>query len=437
MAPPTWQPAVGDPQTAAAVRAVCVDVLSRLRDPDTVEAAARTVPLRGRPRWTTHSTAQGACGLALAFGHLDRCLPGEGWDLVAHHHLSRAVDGTASDPVGTLGLFAGLTGVAFTTSYLARGGQRYRTLLGGIDDSLYTRIPRRLPAVTGEGLAVGAFDLVSGWTGVAAYLHSRPAGPARDRALHTVLAWLVDLSRAVDGVPAWHTPHALITDEGMRDRYGTAVANCGLAHGITGPLALLALAHADGPIGEGHTEAIRRTASWLASHQVDDARGGGGAYPAVVPLGEAPAAPSAARDAWCYGSPGVARALWLAGTALGDPDLTRTAVSAMRAVLRRPVARRRIDSPGFCHGIAGLLQVTLRFAADTRDEEINDGARRLVDQLLGEYQPQAPYGYRSVEPDGAREDRSGLLEGAAGVALALLAAVTLEPPSWDRFFLLS
>ncbi|UQX04766.1 lanthionine synthetase C family protein [Streptomyces sp. RerS4] len=435
MAPPAWRPAIVDPQTVASVRAICVDVLSRLRDPAGVERAVRTTPRQGRPRWTPHSTAQGACGLALACGHLDRCLPGEGWDLVAHHHLSRAVDGTTSSPVGTLGLFAGLTGVAFTTSYLAHGGQRYRSLLGGIDESLYTRIPRRLPAVTGEGLAVGTFDLVSGWTGVAAYLHSRPSGPARDRALDTVLAWLVDLSRIVDGVPAWHTPRALITDESLRDRYRTAVANCGLAHGITGPLAMLALAHADGPIGAGHTEAIRRTASWLASQQVDDARGG--AYPAVVPLGEDSAAPSAARDAWCYGSPGVARALWLAGTALGDPDLTRTAVAAMRTVLRRPVARRRIDSPGFCHGIAGLLQVTLRFAVDTGDQEISDGARRLVDQLLGEYQPQAPFGYRSVEPDSSREDRSGLLEGAAGIALTLLSAVSAEPPAWDRFFLLS
>lgn len=435
MAPAAWKPAVGDTQTVASARAISVDVLSRLRDPDIVEAAARTAPLGGRPRWTTHSAAQGTCGLALAFGHLDRCLPGEGWDVVAHHHLSRAVDGTSSHPVGTLGLFAGLTGVAFATSYVAHGGQRYRTLLGGIDDSLYVRIPRRLPAVGGEGLAVGTFDLVSGWTGVAAYLHSRPAGPARDRALHTLLAWLVDLSRAVDGVPAWHTPHALITDESLRDRYRTAVANCGLAHGITGPLAMLALAHADGPMVAGHTEAIRRTASWLASHQVDDARGG--AYPSVVPLGEDPAPPSAARDAWCYGSPGVARALWLAGAALDDPGLTRSAVAALRAVLRRPVARRRVDSPGFCHGVAGLLQVTLRFAVDTGDEEISVGARRLVDQLLGAYEPQAPFGYRSIEPDGAREDRFGLLEGAAGVALALLAAVTLEPPAWDRFFLLS
>ncbi|WP_371476672.1 lanthionine synthetase C family protein [Kitasatospora sp. NBC_00315] len=431
----TWRPVVRDAQSAATVRDTAVDVLSRLRDPDIVEDTARTTPPHGRPRWTSHSTAQGTCGLALAFGHLDRCLPGEGWDSVAHHHLARAVATTAREPVAGLGLFAGLAGMAFTTAYLANDGERYRTLLGDIDDNLYARIPPRLPTLGRQGLAFGAFDLVSGWTGVAAYLHSRPPGPSRDRALSTLLGRLVDLCRDVGGIPAWHTPHALIADEGMRERYPSAVANCGLAHGITGPLALLSLAHADGPAVAGHTEAIRRAASWLAAQHVDTARGG--AYPAVVALGEGAPAPSSARDAWCYGSPGVARALWLAGTALDDPGLTDAATAALRAVLGRPVPWRRIDSPGFCHGVAGLLQVTLRFAAESGDEEIGAGARRLVGQLLGAYRPRSRFGYRSIESDGTREDRIGLLEGVPGIALALLAAATPEPPAWDRLFLLS
>ncbi|MET9611991.1 lanthionine synthetase C family protein [Kitasatospora indigofera] len=440
-----WQSAVGDARAASA-RATAVDLLSRLRDPDTAEAAGRAGARDGRPRWTPYSTAQGTCGLTLAFGHLDRCLPGEGWDLVAHHHLARAVGQTARDPVAGLGLFAGLAGMAFTTAYLANGERRYRSLLDDIEDNLYARIPQQLPAVDGQGLAVGTFDLVSGWTGVAVHLLSRPPGPHRDRTLGALLSRLVDLCRPCR-IPAWHTPHALIADEGMRLRYPGAVANCGLAHGITGPLALLALAHADGPAVPGHTEAIRRAASWLAAQHVDGAHGGG--YPSAVacpsasrsspliaPVGQAPA-PSLARDAWCYGSPGVARALWLAGTALGDGGLTDAAKAALRAVLARPVASRRIDSPGFCHGIAGLLQVTLRFAADTGDEEIGAGARRLVGQLLGEYRPRSPFGYRSVEPDGTRADRVGLLEGTPGIALALLAAANPEPPAWDRFFLLS
>ncbi|GAB7184639.1 hypothetical protein ATKI12_4470 [Kitasatospora sp. Ki12] len=248
-----WRPAVGAPRADAA-RAAAEDVLARLRDPDAAEAAGRAGTRRGRPHWTPYSTAQGGCGLALAFGHLDRCRPGEGWDLVAHRHLARAVERTARDPVTGLGLFAGLAGMAFTTAYLAGGQDRYRSLLDDIDRGLYDRIPHRIPGDDGQGLAVGTFDLVSGWTGVAAYLHSRPPGPERNRTLATLLARLVDLCRAPrepDGMPAWHTPHALIADDGMRARYPAAIANCGLAHGVTGPLALLALAHADGPVVPG------------------------------------------------------------------------------------------------------------------------------------------------------------------------------------------
>jgi hypothetical protein len=431
---PVWKAAVDDPQLVSSARAVAVEVMSRLRDDEVVESAARGVSVPGRPGWLPHGVAQGHCGLALAFGHLDRCFPGEGWDLVAHEHLSRALKNTAESGVTTLGLFSGLAGIVQTTSYLSNQGARYRNLLGGLDESLLGHIPPQIPAPH-AGLAVAEFDLISGWAGVGACLLNRAPASGYDGALPVVLGWLVELTREVDGAPAWHTPHALIADEGMRRRYSTAVANCGLAHGITGVLALLCLAHADGEAVPGHTEAIRRAARWLAAQRIDE--GWGPAFPAVVALGADAVAPSSARDAWCYGGPGVARALFLAGAVLDDVRLTDLALATMRAVLRRPVPLRRIDSPGFCHGVAGLLQITLRFAADTSDDEFRVGARRLVEQLLADHRPEAPFGYRSVEPDGTRQDRVGLLDGAPAVALALLAAVTTEPPGWDRLFLLS
>jgi hypothetical protein len=52
----------------------------------------------------------------------------------------------------------------------------------------------------------------------------------------------------------------------------------------------------------------------------------------------------------------VARTLWLAGDAIGDPALKGIAAAAMEAVLRKPVAERRIDSPSFCHGVAGCCK---------------------------------------------------------------------------------
>jgi hypothetical protein len=109
----------------------------------------------------------------------------------------------------------------------------------------------------------------------------------------------------------------------------------------------------------------------------------------------------------------------------------------MEAVLRRPLAARRIESPTFCHGVAGLLQIVLRFANDTGSVALEAGAIALTEQLLGLYEPESLLGFRSVEFAGKRVDQPGLLDGAPGVALVLLAVACNTAPAWDRLFLLS
>jgi hypothetical protein len=180
-------------------------------------------------------------------------------------------------------------------------------------------------------------------------------------------------------------------------------------------------------------------AEWLIEHHVDDDWGTN--WPSFVDADSSradahPELQAPARSAWCYGSPGVARSLWLSGEALGDRSLCDVAVAAMAAVYARPTQVRRIDSPTFCHGVAGLLQITLRFAHDTELKMFTEAATRLTDQLLEAHRPHRPLGYVSLEPDGTRIDRAGLLEGAAGVAVVLLAGASDVEPEWDRLFLL-
>jgi hypothetical protein len=90
-----------------------------------------------------------------------------------------------------------------------------------------------------------------------------------------------------------------------------------------------------------------------------------------------------------------------------------------------------------CHGVAGLLQVVLRFWHDTGLDVFAVGAAELADQLLAVYEPTRPLGFAAMEPGRNPVDRAGLLDGAPGVALALLAAATDTEPTWDRAFLLS
>jgi lantibiotic biosynthesis protein len=389
--------------------------------------------------WVPYGIAQGDAGLALMCAYLDACLPSEGWDEVGHDYLTVAGRGAERASRLPPGLFAGLSGLAFATASSSRDGTRYRRLLAALDETLApdaAALGAGLRSGRGSG-SVGEFDVISGASGVGAYLLERDP----HRVLPDVLRGLVSLAEPRDGPPRWRTPPDLLDDESTRRLYPWGNLNCGLAHGIPGPLALLALALRKGVEVRGHAEGVRRLADWLVAHRTDDEWGVN--WPTAVPL-PPPGAPEPdpaglepSRCAWCYGSPGVARALWLAGEALDDAELRELAVEAMLAVLRRPVERRWIDSPTFCHGVAGLLQIVLRFAHDTGLPAFSEGAGQLVDQLLAAYEPERPLGYASLEPGPNPVDRPGLLDGAPGVAMVLLAAATDTEPTWDRIFLLS
>ena len=79
----------------------------------------------------------------------------------------------------------------------------------------------------------------------------------------------------------------------------------------------------------------------------------------------------------------------------------------------------------------------LRFVIDTGLPTFSDAAADLVDELLAAYEPDRPLAFASIEPGSNPVDRAGLLDGAPGVAMTLLAAATDIEPTWDRLFLLS
>jgi hypothetical protein len=447
---PAWQPVL-PPDLAAAAIGVARDVSVRLRDPGQIDAAAAAaVEQTAFPRgihWQPYSIAQGYAGLAITCGYLDQCFPSEAWDRVGRTYLTLAGHGAEASSHLPAGLWSGLSGLTFTAWYLSRQGTRYRKLLATLEEALLPQVFAIVGNVEHQrgGVSVGLFDLISGLSGIGAYLLCRIKEDERaGAALEAVVRALIGLSHADADLPRWYTPAHLLGDEKLIDAYPHGNLNCGLAHGVPGPLAMLSLAHSHGVRASGLPDAIERLADWLVDHRCDDAWGIN--WPNAVALeldastlktGSAAAAPyGPSRTAWCYGSPGIARALWLAGEALDCAAYRDLAVRSMEAVYRRPRAERQIDSPTFCHGVAGLMQITLRFAHDTGLPLFRDMACALGEQLLSLFEPTTRLGYYSLEPGGRRVDQPGLLDGAPGVPLVLLAAATTQEPHWDRVFLL-
>ncbi|WP_273939534.1 lanthionine synthetase LanC family protein [Kutzneria chonburiensis] len=202
------------------------------------------------------------------------------------------------------------------------------------------------------------------------------------------------------------------TEELDRNHYPDGDFNVGLAHGISGPLALLAIAHDRGYRAEGMEPAMRRIVDWLLCGRFADEHGP--LWPHRIGIADQLAGrvePGPTRAAWCYGTAGVAHALNLAGRALDHAEAMSVAGSALEGVFKRPWRRANLNDTALCHGMAGLLQIV-------RHSTNADG---LVQKIV---------------EGGTPAGKAGLLEGAAGVGLALAsyAGICAE---WDSVLLLS
>ena len=439
------------PAAVDTATAVARDVTSRVADPRVMAAAVSseqtTSTFPPSVRWRPHTLASGWAGTAVLLGAADARWPGEGWDVAGHRHLTAATAALPQQARVDASLFSGLAGIGFAAITLAAGRDRYRRLLATVDDTVVPMVVSAVPRLdAGRGCDVGEFDLISGLTGTGVYLLARRSKPQAEAALHVLLGGLVRLLADRGEPRRWHTPAHLVGGP-MRANFPRGNHNCGLAHGVPGPLALLAIAACEGVVVDGLSDAIECAAEWLVEHAVPTAHGPD--WPNAVGVSpdggraghltatDRPTTDFGGRAAWCYGTPGVARALGLAGVAIDRADLRALAERALRGVLARSSAGRGLSSPTFCHGMAGTLQVTLRFAMETGLAEFQSGVDTLLAELLAAYEPESVLGFRNVEPGNIRVDAPGLLGGAPGVALALLAAGGMQDQSWDRLFLLA
>ncbi|WP_051367751.1 lanthionine synthetase C family protein [Hamadaea tsunoensis] len=352
------------------------------------------------------SLASGAPGIALA--SLERACADPAARLLAHQHIQAAVSGPIDGGPHT-GLFYGAPALAFLLHCAATFDERYRPAAARLDPHVLRIAQTKLTDAaartrSGDPAPLHEFDLFYGLTGIGALMLRRLPG---SDAFADVLRYLVALTRpgVRDDVPrpGWWT--AENPDPTMPTPGGHA--NLGMAHGAAGILALLALAMRHGHVVDDHAEAIERLTDWFARwrQETPDGRTWWPQWLTAEELHTGRVDQTPGRASWCYGTPGIARALHLAATATGNP--TRSADA--ETVLLQCLTRYDVDWPtdaGLCHGLAGVYQTVYRAAEDAPRSAL---AGRL---------PALAAGLHTTAAAGPAVAEPGLLNGSAGILLA-------------------
>jgi class I lanthipeptide synthase len=393
-----------------------------------VDAIAESIP--SLPAGRDPSLGRGQAGLALLYAWLARTRRMPQADVLARQCLDEAIEAVSTQAMNA-SLYGGFSGVAWAAELVDRLDPDAEDRNEAIDDALL-----RLLSRTDHWRA--PYDLVTGVTGLGVYALQRYPRPVASECLRRVVQLLHDRAEHDEHGLYWWTPPAELHEE-WRKQYPSGRADLGVAHGMAGSIALLG-----GICGAGIEQATARpllegAVRWLLAHSVPTEAG------ATFPLWVAPGfEPYPARCAWCYGDPGIAAALLTAARGAGNARWEQTAMALACRAAERPASETGVVNAGFCHGTAGLAHLYNRMYQASGEPKLRRAALYWLERTLDFYRLAKDNGGSWVQGswDSAHQKPwtwTGieLVEGAAGVALVLLAAATSVEPIWDRTFLVS
>ncbi|WP_406446993.1 lanthionine synthetase C family protein [Streptomyces sp. NBC_01613] len=376
-----------------------------------------------------HDLGTGAVGTLLhqaVVAHSDGA-----WE--AAHRTARAV---ASQPTTVhpdhASLYSGAPAIAYALH--TAGHPAYRSALESLDETVASLVRTKLVAAharmdSRQPPRMQEYDLISGLTGLGAYLLYRRT---RRGLLQHVLHYLVQLllqPAAIDGrpVPGWWT-----TDGPGRQAVNELPhghGNFGLAHGVAGPIALLALSARAGLSAPRQQKALVHACQLLEQWSCP-APADAVAWPETINTDQwhmgPPSSMTPGRPSWCYGTPGIARALQLAALACGQVSAQRYAEHALVACLTDRSQLELLNDATVCHGWAGLALAVAAAAADAAPGSPLPRQVPLLRDRLSTYLDQHPM-----------TDTHGLLTGSDGVLLTLHTLTQHAAPTWQTCLLLT
>lgn len=417
----TWKPLLEGELAARTMQAV----------KDVARALGRYERPAGEPHFP--SLGGGTAGEAL----LPAYLALHGGDEEPAERAANLLD-TATEAVATTvlppGLYSGFPGIAWVAEHFYKVGF-FEAEPGGEDPHL--DIDQALLDYLGSLRGPDEYDLIRGLTGIGAYARERLPAASGAALLEQVIDRLARQAEHGPGGTTWFTPPERLP-EWQREIHPRGLYNLGVAHGIPAVAPLLAVACRHGIAVDRARPLLDGTVRWLLAHRLPE--GKGSCFGSAFVPGEETAS---SRLAWCYGDPGLAAALAVAAREVGETDWEAQALEIARRAARRPLEQSAVRDAGICHGAGGLAHLFNRFWQATGEEVFREAARSWIEHTL-EFRQTPDEGiagflaWRSLPGgEGHWAADAGFLEGATGIALVLLAAVSPVEPQWDRMLLVS
>jgi len=320
----------------------------------------------------------------------------------------------------------GLAGIGWLYEYLSQ-----RKIIDYDTNTLLEDFDTYLEKALNGFMRQGNYDFLHGGVGIALYFTKRVA---KKKEIVPVLAhFLENLERTStqqeDGTIKWLS----FLGEQHNPQYGY---NISLSHGMASIVAILSkLYKTDGLDKEKIEILLRGVVQYILAQEIN--REKYGCYFPSFAL-ESMTDIYKSRFGWCYGDLGIASVLYQTGTVLKE----RAWIEKALEIFLFSTSRR--DPAGdviLCHGTAGIGHIFYRMWWNTKLPEFKEAADYWFQETLQMAKfPDGLAGFKTLEmPDGKAQwvNKYSLLEGIAGIGLAMLTYYYELEPAWDECLLLS
>ncbi|MCQ4922981.1 lanthionine synthetase C family protein [Tissierella carlieri] len=349
-------------------------------------------------------------------------------------------------------LFGGLSDLGYGINSIYKSTGYFKRFIDSFNKLIISLIEDELPKLIADidDLKAESFDTMAGMAGVASYLLLYKDEDKIRKCIEDIFRYLIMLTEEKEVFGQKVLRYYLSPDnhysQKERECYTNGSFNLGLSHGIAGPLSILSTGLNEEIEVEGQKKAIKNILNDLKTFSCINEKefvywpervGFDDYVNRRVNMG-------ANRASWCYGSPGIARAMYLGGKAVDDEDSIILSLKAIDGLAKMNINQWRLNSPTVCHGYAGLLVVMEAMYMDTGSINYIKCINKLKNILLNFYKEDSIFGFMNIDTKEVdneaykiiEEDKITLLQGSIGVILSLLAIVKPMETNWMKHLLI-
>lgn len=352
-----------------------------------------------------------------------------------NYYLQELLNSIKLNSTNNISLCYGFTGYVYTLEFLSQNCKGYEKLLDTLETILLALTKDRLSEIKRSNIVKEEyFDVIQGVSSVARYLLSKEKLTSEQRVLvKEILNYLADLINNDPTIYAEYMPN-----EKLRKKFPSGYINLGVAHGILGPLYVLALGFKKFDMTQ-YLLSIEKGLSYYERSFFTNKIGkiigwNGRVSDAVENEG------FRFNSSWCYGSLGMARVLYNIAKIIDSRKFREMATDVFTSSIDY-INSSEILNNAICHGRSGIMLLFNLMYVDTGKIQF----KTISDNLFREIVRAASNSeYIFVERDvyfrGVNFDKVidyidfGLLNGVSGIVLALMAQRTGASSPLDRMF---